>query len=395
MAMRASTIRKWYLIHKWTSLVSTLFLLLLCITGLPLVFHEEIDHALGYRAAPAELPEASGASSAIDAGAGRAGRASVDAMIADARRRHPGDVMQFVVRELEEPNAWYIRMGSSPNGAVTAYDAYDARTGELINQYPLDEGVMNVLLRLHVDLFAGLKGTLFLGFMGVLLVAALVSGIVLYGPFTGRVAFGTVRRGRSPRLRWLDLHNVVGIVTAMWLLVVGATGVVNALATPIFARWQATQLATMTAPYHGLPAAEHTAPVDAVLRTAREERPDAELSFLAFPGTDFASPHHFVAFMHGTKASTSRLLTPVLIDATDAAFVAKADLPWYVSALLLSQPLHFGDFGATPLKALWALLDLFAILVLVSGLVLWARRRDRPFEEWLRLRTAPVADVPA
>jgi uncharacterized iron-regulated membrane protein len=382
--MRVGTIKGWYAVHKWASLISTLFLLLLCVTGLPLIFHEEIDHALGYRASPPALPATAAAAPA---------HASVDAMIADAQRRHPGDVMQFVVKELEEPNVWYIRMGTSPNGAITAYDAYDARTGKLINQYPLDEGVMNVMLRLHVDLFAGLKGTLFLGFMGVLLVAALVSGVVLYGPYTGRVSFGTVRRGRSPRLRWLDLHNVLGIVTAMWLLVVGATGVVNALATPIFARWQATQLAGMTAPYRDLPLAEHTAPVDSVLRTASAARPDAALSFLAFPGTDFASPHHFVAFMHGSSAATSRLLTPVLIDAGSADFVAKAELPWYVSTLLLSQPLHFGDFGEMPLKAIWALLDVLTIVVLASGVVLWVKRRDRPFEEWLRVRTVRVAEA--
>jgi uncharacterized iron-regulated membrane protein len=385
MSMRVGTIRVWYLVHKWTSLVSTLFLLMLCVTGLPLIFHEEIDHALGYRASAPELTTT----------AATPARASVDDMIADARQRHPGDVMQFVVREPEEPNIWYIRMGTSPNGAITAFDAYDARTGKLINEYPLEEGVVNVLLRLHVDLFAGLKGTLFLGFMGVLLVAALVSGVALYGPFTGRVSFGTVRSGRSRRLRWLDLHNVLGIVTAMWLLVVGATGVVNALATPIFARWQATQLAAMTAPYRELPIATRSAPVDSVLRVASAARPDAALSFLAFPGTDFASPHHYVAFMHGTTAATARLLTPVLIDAGNASFVAKADLPWYVSTLLLSQPLHFGDFGEMPLKALWALLDVLAIVVLVSGLVLWAKRRDRPFEEWLRVLTARSAEATA
>jgi uncharacterized iron-regulated membrane protein len=34
-------------VHTWSSLVSTLFLLLLCITGLPLIFHHEIDELLG------------------------------------------------------------------------------------------------------------------------------------------------------------------------------------------------------------------------------------------------------------------------------------------------------------------------------------------------------------
>ena len=39
--------RAWYAVHKWTSLVSTLFLLMLCVTGLPLIFSHEINHALG------------------------------------------------------------------------------------------------------------------------------------------------------------------------------------------------------------------------------------------------------------------------------------------------------------------------------------------------------------
>lgn len=38
----------WSWIHKWSSLVSTAFLLLLCITGLPLIFHEEIEHMPGW-----------------------------------------------------------------------------------------------------------------------------------------------------------------------------------------------------------------------------------------------------------------------------------------------------------------------------------------------------------
>jgi uncharacterized iron-regulated membrane protein len=45
-----------------------------------------------------------------------------------------------------------------------------------------------------------------------------------------------------------------------------------------------------------------------------------------------------------------------------------------MSVLLLSQPLHFGDYGKLPLKILWALLDLLTIVVLISGLYLWVKR---------------------
>lgn len=41
--MKRSTIMTWFIVHKWTSLVSTLFLLMLCATGLPLIFHDNIN----------------------------------------------------------------------------------------------------------------------------------------------------------------------------------------------------------------------------------------------------------------------------------------------------------------------------------------------------------------
>jgi uncharacterized iron-regulated membrane protein len=80
---------------------------------------------------------------------------------------------------------------------------------------------MSVMFHLHVDLFAGLWGKLFLGFMGLLLIVAIVSGVVLYAPFMRKLDFGTVRHGRTARLKWLDLHNLLGIVTLVWALVVG------------------------------------------------------------------------------------------------------------------------------------------------------------------------------
>lgn len=382
--MDASTIKTWFLVHKWTSVVSMAFLLMLCITGLPLIFHHEIDHALGYSAEAPELTDEAARQVAAE------GPADPDEMVAAALDRRPGEVVQFVVREPAEPELFFVRLGETPESAtMSAFFTYDARTGELLGDYPLGRGIMNTLLRLHVDMFAGLPGTLFLGFMGLLLVASLVSGVALYAPFMSRLRFGTVRRGSS-RLRWLDLHNLLGIATFVWLLVVGATGVVNTLAVPIFGQWQATELAEMTAGHRGDDASLGDAgpaaygSVARAIESAAAAAPDTELSFMAFPGNEFASPRHFVAFMQGKTPWTSKLLRPVLIDAWTAEVVETRELPWYVTLLLLSQPLHFGDYGGMPLKILWALLDLLAIVVLASGVYLWMEKRDVPFEDWLR-----------
>lgn len=362
------------------------FLLMLCITGLPLIFAHEIDHWLH----DVEAPE-------LAAGTGPA---SVDDIVDAARARKPGDVVQFLVADVEEPELVYVRLGTTPQSAdMSAFLTYDARTGEFLYDYPLGQGFMDVMLRLHVDMYTGLPGTLFLGAMGFLLLVSLVSGAVLYAPFMRKLPFGRVRTKRSPKVRWLDLHNFLGIVTLAWLFVVSLTGVINTLSIPIFGQWQATELAEMIEAHRGersgAEEAARNASLDTVLATAAAATPDKTLSFMAFPGNEFAGPDHYVAFMQGTTPLSSKLLTPVMIDAGTGAALETRELPWYVSALLLSQPLHFGDYGGLPLKILWALFDLLAIVVLSSGIYLWLKARNTGFESWLaQLETARRAPLP-
>ena len=79
--------------------------------------------------------------------------------------------------------------------------------------------------------------------------------------------------------------------------------------------------------------------------------------------------------MRGTTPLTGRLLKPALIDAKSGTLTDSRDLPWYITTLLVSQPLHFGDYGGLPLKIVWALLDLITIVVLGSGVYLWLVKR--------------------
>lgn len=366
--LTAKTIKSWYLVHKWTSLVCTVFMLLLCITGLPLIFYHEIDHLLGNAPEASEMPADTP-------------HISVDRIVEDARSRRPDDAVQFIFRDRDEPDMWSVGMGETPDAEESsAFYTYDARTGELLHEYPLRQGFMYIFYKLHTDIFAGLPGTLLLGFMGLLLTASLVSGAVVYGPFMRRLPFGEVRKELSIRTKWLDLHNLLGIVTLAWALVVGLTGVINTLSIPILGYWQSTELAEMTAPYKGRQPISENGSVQKAIDALREAEPRMEIRFVAFPGNDFASPHHFAAYLSGATPLTSKLLKPALIDARTGEVTDRRELPWYVSALLLSQPLHFGDYGGMPMKIIWALLDVITIVVLGSGLYLWLARRKSPIE---------------
>ncbi len=89
--MTSSAIRKWAWVHKWTSLICTVFLLLLCVTGLPLIFAHEINHVLNEEVEPAELVAG-------------APPANLDKLVANGLAKAPGEVVQFVIWDRHEPN---------------------------------------------------------------------------------------------------------------------------------------------------------------------------------------------------------------------------------------------------------------------------------------------------
>jgi len=186
----------------------------------------------------------------------------------------------------------------------------------------------------------------------------------------------------------------MGIVTMAWVAVVGLTGVINSLNIPLTMLWQSTDIAEMTAPYRHAPPLRNRVPLDVAVAAARVEAPGMRLASVGFPGRDLASPHHYMVLFTGQTALTARLLKPVLVDAATGKVTEARDMPWYMTALLVSQPLHFGNYGGLPFKVIWALLDVVTIIVLASGLYLWIvrRRQDRPATAQAKLMIMETAE---
>ena len=102
--LSSRAIRVWTWLHKWTSLVCTLFMLLLCLTGLPLIFHHEIGHLLGDEIEAPELP------AAMDKQ-----RVSLDVMAKAAMAVHPTMVIQFAGENEDDPRLYPF---TSPHGGI-------------------------------------------------------------------------------------------------------------------------------------------------------------------------------------------------------------------------------------------------------------------------------------
>ncbi|MFT3966314.1 MAG: PepSY-associated TM helix domain-containing protein [Sphingobium sp.] len=361
------TIYLWLWVHKWSSLISMLFLLMLCGTGLPLIFHEEISDWLD--------PHPSLPSVALGTPT-----PTLESIVRKAQAaRPPGHALYWFFIPDDEPRTVTVITAESlkPAGGGlpgTFFQSFDRRTGEALKAHGDETGFMSVMFRLHTDMFAGLPGTLFLGAIGLLLVIAVISGVVIYTPFMRKLDFATVRSARGSRVLWLDLHNLLGVVTVAWLLVVGGTGAINTLYEPLFEHWRATEIADMLAPYKNAPPVAQRVPVDTVLAVVHKAAPERFPVTVIFPGAPASGNHHYLVVTKGSTPLTSRIMIPLLIDAQTGKLTAAPDPPWYMKMLSLSQPLHFGDYGGMPLKIIWAVLTVITIIVLSSGIYLWLRK---------------------
>jgi uncharacterized iron-regulated membrane protein len=369
--LSAKTVRVWYRTHKWTSLICTAFLLMSCITGLPLIFDEEIDHLVDRHVSAATVPVG-------------ASLASIDEMVAESQRQYPNLKLQLVGWDDDEPRVFVDLASSFDTKPAEEHNlTFDAHTGKLLESTRPQSDFMTYVLLLHAELFVGLPGEIILAVMSLLFVVALVSGFIVYGPFMRKLQFGTYRADAKTRVKWFDLHNLIGIITLCWALVLGLTGTMNALATPLFNIWRAQELPRLLAPYQGKPMPTKLGSIDAAIQAANAAVPHNRISSVLFPNDVFGSPRHYLIWTKGNATLTSRIFTPVLVDAETGGATSARGLPWYLRVLEICRPLHFGDYGGLPLKILWAVLDALLIVVLSSGIYLWLSRRKTRVEQEL------------
>ena len=112
--LSANAIRRFSWTHKWSSLVCTLFMLLVCITGLPLIFNHEIQHWLHADLEPKEVPAGTP-------------KASLDRVLATALAAEPNQVVQFVVSDPDDERIWLATLGPTPTAEARAGPRSPAR----------------------------------------------------------------------------------------------------------------------------------------------------------------------------------------------------------------------------------------------------------------------------
>lgn len=230
------------------------------------------------------------------------------------------------------------------------------------------------ILELHREFFLGSWGRIYIGFIGLLYVFMLLSGMYLYGKFMKGRSFTQIRA--TEVLKNLDYHKFFGSVTFGWGLVVGITGVFLALNSTLIKVFQYQTLTHLnqeftTTETHN----DSVAPLKNIIETALKAKSDSKISYIAFPDTEYGLPGKFVFLMSGNTPQTERLSEVLVIDSFQAQLIKIVDLPWYLKFAILSGPLHFGNYGGKILKIIWSVFALSSLGVVLLGLSAFFKKR--------------------
>ncbi len=360
---------RWYRsnlwIHRWISLIVVIPFAILSITGVILIFHEEIDHALGYE------PESSQVAPDLQ-------RPFADS-IAIALKTYPDEhVISTGYDADHHPGILLIGLAKEGKGFNEARWLYaDVPTATLIEQPNSRETLTGFLLELHANWFLGFIGQLIGALIAFLVFLSLISGLVIYAPYVKKFLFGIIRRRKGQRIFQLDLHNLIGSAVLGWALVVTITGFLLGFGTVAIGLWQVTELSAMQQQYHQAVHINPDISIDQVYAVAAKGAEGWHPTSVFYPTTEYSTQGHYMVLLQGSDGLNEKMLQVALVDASTGQLTTIEELPAYLKAILLSQPLHFGNYGGLPLKLLWTLCTLLTLFITVNGAWLWWARRKQ------------------
>lgn len=360
----------WVRLHRWIGLTAGL---LFCIAGLSgsfLVYYPAIDRALNPELV---TPQARGAPQPM--------RAILVAAQAEARGRFvhsvfPADASFGVHRVWLTPSAadqscmWEVLVdpvSARVLGERSAVPAFE----------PGGRNLVNTVYTLHYNLFAGTLGATVVGIGGLLLLASLISGLVLWWPRgrKWRQALTLKRGARGPR-RNVDLHRVGGSYGAVLLLVIAFSGV--CLVFPDYVRaafpHDASQGSAERARF--LASAQANAPdADEVMAGAQRLVPGGKVRILWLPGAD--GPDWTVTLQEPSGIGLAGGRAEVAIDQRngDITVLSTSESGDAASRFLAWQlPLHNGTVLGETGRALVCAAGFLPSLMMITGVLVWWRK---------------------
>jgi uncharacterized iron-regulated membrane protein len=359
-------------LHRWVGLTLALLLTIQGLSGMSLVFRDEIDRAIH----PALVVQPAAA------------RVSVQALMDAVEARHPGVPVSRAEFSAWEDGAVLFKLTAKDGTRwLTAVDPY---RGVIVRDGSLAAWPGEWMFLLHDSLLAGPVGETIVGIEGFGLLFLALTGPIVWWPGRKRLKQGfKVVTDRGADLKWRTLHRAVGASIAIVLVMSATTGVlmvwkpefrdVLRIVTPV------TDKPTPKVPEQ--PGATMV-PLDRLVAKARAEYGATELRQIRFSDGGRVAAI-FLESDLTIRAEGAKQIYYDRYDGNDVGHYVSGALPVGTEIVDWLITLHSGMFGGTATRLLMVIVGFSLAGLSASGLWLWYSRTSR------KRKRGPATRAPA
>ncbi|MCV6590275.1 MAG: PepSY domain-containing protein [Marinobacterium sp.] len=279
--------------------------------------------------------------------------------------------------DLLSGSRWHASLDAS--GELIAEQITPSRLGELIDQLHRTGGVPGVL---DHEFF----GVYLLGVAALLYFLALVSGLIILLPTLLRNLFA-LRPDTSAKVFWRDAHNLVGITSLPFHLVISLTVVVFAFHDQFYGTLKDTvygQQPMFSWPDSGQQQVRQVSqmlPVTELLARIEHAAPGYQVRELTFMRLDTPAPMVRAEVINPAQVVRGPLGGYLGLDPYSGRLMMTDTIPdtanGWGTAVMSFFALHFGSYGGTPVRWLYFLLGLSGAFLFYSGNLLWLEARRK------------------
>lgn len=223
-----------------------------------------------------------------------------------------------------------------------------------------------------------------MGVIALLYAVAIVSGVICLLPSLVKDLFA-LRFGKNLKRMWLDLHNVLGLFSLPFHIIMALTSVVFAFHDQFYdaqgavQRIGAAQVAGREE--HGPPNSGEVQPPAELARRIARQLPGFTLHSISYETNPEEGPHGHIQGgdpRYGLRGPTYGLgeINTVTGDIVESDYLPGAQGGWYASVTSFFA-LHFGNFGGAPVRWSYFLLGLAGAFLFYSGNLLWIESRRK------------------
>jgi uncharacterized iron-regulated membrane protein len=372
--MRSDVVRLYKTVHTWTGITAGMFLFIAFYAGAITVFAEPLAR---WVSSPAPI--------------GLTKLAQSDELIARTLTARPDAAKEFTLHLGETEELWARLTWRKGRDDKAPWSAGLSSDGDLRLAQSHRASLADFVDRIHQT--AGIPGAYDIGetVMGVVsavYAVALVSGLIIVLPSLAKDLFA-LRIGRNLKRMWLDAHNVVGVVSLPFHIVIALTAVVfclheqlyDALDHVVYDGGLKTIIAASN-PFNAIKKDERPAsmlPVDALLDRMKAASPSfvpVEMRYRN-AGTRGASVQiwgYDTRYM--TRGKGFAVVSPVTGEIANADYFPGREGRW-TGVVATFFALHFASFGGDVVRFCYFLLGVAGAFLFYSGNLLWIESRRR------------------